>query len=140
MTDFNVQTQLQQSEINGLYQEIEELKNKRIKIKDEIDKKTEKIIQHILKHGNVIAYKDNIPHVLTVNNARTKKFDKSALATDLEVSASELNLIGVAELVEERRISSDRLKEYEYEDTTQKLKARKARKTDIELIFGGNRS
>lgn len=136
MTDFNVKTRIEQSEINGLFQEVEQLKKDRAKLKDAIDKKVDKIISHILKNGNVIAYKDDFPHVLTVANQQSKKFDKSGLANRLEVSVRELNLIGVAELVEEKRITSDELKKYEYEEINQKLKARKARKTDIELIFG----
>ncbi|MGN8647917.1 hypothetical protein ACTNEO_05180 [Gracilibacillus sp. HCP3S3_G5_1] len=135
--DINVRTQVQQSEINGLFQEVEKLKKDRIKLKEQIDAKTEKIISHILKHGNVLAYKDNMPHVLTVKNGETKKFDKAALATDLDISTKELNLIGVAELVENNRITAERLKEYEFYENTQKLKARKAKKSDIELILGG---
>ncbi|MGM8215150.1 hypothetical protein ACLIA0_06170 [Bacillaceae bacterium W0354] len=135
--DFNVNTEIKQSEINGLYQEVEELKKERAKLKDQIDNKTDKIIQHILNHGKVIAYKDNVPHVLLVKNGQATKFDKSRLANDLDISTRELNLIGVAELVEEGRISAKKLKDYEYEEATQKLKARKAKKTDMELILGG---
>ena len=135
--DFNVNTEIKQSEINGLYQQVEELKKQRANLKDQIDAKTEKIIKHILEHGKVIAYKDNVPHVLMVKNSQVKKFDKSKLANDLDVSSRELNLIGVAELVEENRITSSKLKDYNYEETVQKLKARKATKGDMELILGG---
>ncbi|PWA08628.1 hypothetical protein DCC39_14405 [Pueribacillus theae] len=137
--DVNVQTNIKQSEINGLYQEVESLKKQRIQLKENIDKKTDKIISHILKHGNVLAYKDNVPHVLTVKNGKTKKFDKSALANDLDVTIKELDLIGIAELVEENRVTAQKLKDYEYDEPTQKLKARKAKKSDIELILGGPR-
>jgi len=135
----NVNTEIKQSEINGLFQEVEQLKKDRIKIKDQIDKKTDTIINHILKHGNVIAYKDDMPHVLTVKNVTSRKFDKSKLATDMDMTQSELDLIGIAELVEERRLTSKTLDEYYYDEATQKLKARKAKKVDIELIFGGRR-
>ncbi|WP_062322637.1 hypothetical protein [Halolactibacillus sp. JCM 19043] len=135
--DINVQTHLKQSEINGLYQEIEDLKKQRTRLKETIDTKTEKIIKHILKHGNVIAYKEDVPHVLTVKLARTTKFDKSALSNDLNVPQKELDLVGVAELVEGNRITSQKLSGYYYEDQAQKLNARKAKKSDIELIFGG---
>lgn len=135
----NVNTQIKQSEINGLFQEVEQMKKDREKLKDQSDSKTEKIISHILKNGNVIAYKDNLPHVLTVKNSISRKFDKSQLAADMEMTTKELDLIGIAELVESGKISSKKLEEYYYDEPTQKLKARKAKKSDIELIFGGAR-
>ncbi len=135
--DINVQTQVQQSEINGLFNEVEQLKKERAKIKDTIDLKIEKIISHILKNGNVLAYKDNVPHVLTVKNGTTTKFDKGKLAEDTDRTQKELNYVGVAELVEENKVSSEKLNEYFYDEPKQTLKARKAKKADIELIFGG---
>ena len=135
--DIDVNTHLKQSEINGLYNEMEQLKNQRKRLKETIDKKEEKIIKHILKHGNVLAYKDDVPHVLTVKNGHATKFDKAALAIDTERTQKELNPVGIAELVEEKRISSDELEKYFYQEPTQKLKARKAKKSDIELITGG---
>lgn len=137
MNDFNVKTNIQQSEINGLFQEVESLKKQRTQMKESIDAKVEKIISHILKNGNVLAYKDDQPHVLTVTNGQTTKFDKSLLASDLEVTVKELDYVGVAEMVEEKRVTSEKLNEYFYQEPTQKLKARKAKKVDIELIFGG---
>ncbi|WP_052400793.1 hypothetical protein [Oceanobacillus jeddahense] len=139
MNDLNVRTEIKQSEINGLFQEVEQLKKDRTRMKETIDKKTEKIISHILKNGNVLAYKNDMPHVLTVKNVEVKKFDKSALAADLDMTAKELNLIGVAELVERNRITSERLKEYEFYENDQRLKVTKAKKRDMELILGGPR-
>jgi len=139
MNDLNVRTEIKQSEINGLFQEVEQLKKDRSRMKETIDKKTEKIISHILKNGNVLAYKDDFPHVLTVKNVEVKKFDKSSLATDLDMTAKELNLIGVAELVERNRITSEKLNEYEFYENDQRLKANKAKKRDMELIMGGPR-
>lgn len=133
--DFNVRMNKQQSEINGLYQEVEELKNERKKLKEKIDTKTDKIISQILNHGKVIAYKNNEPHVLLVRNSKVTKFDKSQLADDLGVTQKDLDLIGVAELVEEKRVTAVKLKEYEYDEDVQKLKARKATKADMELIL-----
>ncbi|MCG1029283.1 hypothetical protein J5S49_13380 [Virgibacillus halodenitrificans] len=135
--DINVRTQVQQSEINGLYNEMEQIKNQRKNLKESIDKKEEKIISHILKHGNVLAYKDNVPHVLTVKNGQTTKFDKSSLANDLGVTVSELDYVGVAEFVENKKLTSQKLNEYYYQEPKQTLKARKAKKSDIELILGG---
>lgn len=135
--DINVRTQINQSEINGLYQEMETIKKERTRMKENMDKKEEKIISHILKHGNVIAYKDDVPHVLTVKNGESTKFDKSSLAGKLGVTQKELDYVGVAEFVENKKLTSKELNDYYYQEPTQKLKARKAKKTDIELLFGG---
>jgi hypothetical protein len=132
--DVNVNVHFKQSEINGLFQEVEELKRQRALLKEEIDKKVDKIIRHIQKNGNVIAYKNNVPYVLSIKQKISKKFDKSQLANDVGKSTSELNLIGVAELVEERKITSQQLKQYEHEEANLVLKARKAKKSDIDLL------
>jgi len=132
--DVTIGVNYKQSEINGLFNEIEELKKERANLKEVIDSKTDRIIKHILQNGNVLAYKDNEAHVLIVKNRTTKLFDKSQLAVDTDRSPRDLNLIGVAELIEERRTSSVRLKDYQYEESKQVLKARKAKKSDIELL------
>lgn len=132
--DINVKVNFKASEINGMFKEVEEMKRERAHLKDQIDKKTERIIKHILENGNVLAYKDDRPYVLTVKSRTTKTFDKSQLASDTGKSTTELNLIGVAELVEEQKTSSEQLKRYRYEEVKQVLKARKAKKSDIELL------
>lgn len=137
--DVNVNTHMKQSEINGLYNDMESLKNERKRLKESIDQKEEKIIKHILEHGNVMAYKDNVPHILTIKNSNTNKFDKAKLADDTGKTQKELNYIGVAELVEEKKVSSEQLEEYFYEEPKQSLKARKAKKSDMELMFGGRK-
>lgn len=137
--DVNVNTHMKQSEINGLYNDMESLKNERKRLKESIDQKEEKIIKHILEHGNVMAYKDNVPHILTIKNSNTNKFDKAKLADDTGKNQKELNYIGVAELVEEKKVSSEQLEEYFYEEPKQSLKARKAKKSDMELMFGGRK-
>jgi hypothetical protein len=137
--DFNVNTEIKQSKINGLYQEVEAMKRDRAALKERIDTNTAEIIQHIVKNGNVIAYKDNTPYVLTVKDTVSKKLDKDQLAIDLDVSKSYIDLFGVAQLVEEGKLTAEKLKTYEYEEPTQKLSARKAKKSDMELIFGGKR-
>lgn len=136
--DVNINAHMKQSEINGLYNEMEQLKNKRKQDLELIQTKEDQIIKHILKHGNVIAYKDNVAHVLTVKNGSTRKFDKAKLADDVGRSQSELNVVGIAEIVEDKKISSKQLEDYFYEEPTQKLKARKAKKSDMELL-GGSR-
>lgn len=137
--DITIDVNLKQSEINGLFNEIEEMKRKREQLKSSMDKKTEKIIDHIIKHGNVLAYKNNEPHVLTVKQGSTKKFDKASLATDMGETQSSLNVIGIAELVEQNRVTSEKLNSYFYEEPNQTLKSRKAKKNDIELLTRGGR-
>lgn len=132
--DLNVMVNYKGSEINGLFNEVEQLKKQRTALKEQIDKKTDKIIRHILEHGNVLAYKDNTPYILTVVGKTSKTFDKSQLATDTGVTVSELNPIGIAELVEEQKTSSAQLKKYVHEEVKQVLKARKAKKSDLELL------
>jgi|SRR5690625_1434814 len=138
--DVNVNTHMKQSEINGLYNEMEELKTKRKRMKDTIDTKEDKIIKHILEHGNVMAYKDNVPHILTVRHSDTNKFDKAKLADDTNRTQKELNYVGVAELVEEQKLSSEQLEEYFYKEPKQTLKARKAKKSDMELLRSSGRA
>lgn len=132
--DVNVNVNFKASEINGLFNEIEQLKKQRKALKEEIDQKTEKIIQHILKNGNVLAYKNDKPHILSVVARTSKKFDKSELATDTGKTPSELNLIGVAELVEEKKTTSEQLKKYQHEELKQVIKARKAKPSEIDLL------
>lgn len=137
--DVNVNTHLKQSEINGLFNEMEQLKKQRKKYLDLINQKEDQIINHILEHGNVLAYKDDFPHILTVVNSHTRKFDKAKLADDVGRTQSELDVIGIAEIVEENKISSKELKEYYFEEPTQKLKARKAKKSDMDLLRSSGR-
>ena len=114
--DITIDVNFKQSEINGLFNEIEELKRQRVHLKEAIDKKTATIIHHIKQSGNVLAYKNNEPYVLMVKMRTTKKFDKSSLATDTDRTSSELNLIGIAELVETQKTSSEQLKKYQFEE------------------------
>lgn len=132
--DVNINVNYQGSEINGLFQEVEELKKQRAALKEQIDFKTEKIIKHILKHGNVLAYKNDRPHILSVVGRPTTKFDKSQLANDTGKTPAELNLIGVAELVENNKTSSAKLKGYQHEEVKQVLKTRKAKKSDLDVL------
>lgn len=130
---------MRESEINGLYNEVEQLKNKRKQDLELVKKKEERIIDHILEHGNVLAYKDNEAHILTVKNGTTKKFDKGRLADELGLTQRDLDVIGMAEIVEQGQVSSEQLEDYFYEEDTQKLHARKARKSDMELLRSGGR-
>lgn len=137
--DVNVNTRMKESEINGLYNEMEQLKNKRRQDLELIQTKEGQIINHILNHGNVLAYKDNVAHILTVKNSHSRKFDKGQLANDVGRTQAELNVVGIAEIVEEKKVSSEKLGEYFYEEPTQKLKARKAKQSDMELLLSSGR-
>lgn len=134
--DINVNVNMKESEINGLFNQVEELKKQRTSIAEQIEMKTEQIIEHIIKNGNVLAYKNNEPHVLTVGSRWTNKFNKAQLASDTGTSEAELNYVGVAELVEGQQVSAERLKDYYKEEAKQVLKARKAKKSDMELLLG----
>lgn len=134
--DINVNVNMKESEINGLFNQVEELKKQRTAIAEQIEMKTEQIIEHIIKNGNVLAYKNNEPHVLTVGSRWTNKFNKAQLANDTGTSEQELNYVGVAELVEGQQVSAERLKDYYKEEAKQVLKARKAKKSDMEILLG----
>lgn len=136
MNDLQINTQIQQSEANGLYQQIEDIKRKRANLKDEQDKLEAKLFDHIQKHGKVLAYKNDMPYVLTVGNVTKSVLNKKELAEELEVPQKDLNTQGIAELVEEQRLTSDMIRSATYSESDLKLKARKAKKSDIELIFG----
>lgn len=132
--DINVNVNMSESEINGLFNQLEEMKRQRQVLKDQIDVKTEKIIQHIIDHGNVLAYKNDVPHILTIGSRFTNKFNKAQLASDTGTSEKELNYVGVAELVEVKTVTSEKLKSYYQEEPKRVLKARKAKKSDLELL------
>ena len=136
MNDIDIKTNLKKSEVNGLYNEIEVSKNKRKEMKEIEDTKTLKIIEHIEKNGSVLAYKNDTPHILTVKKGTSKKFDRAALAQDTQSFPAALNAVGIAELVEDRKITSKKLQEYFYTEPTTKLHAKKANKNDIAILGG----
>lgn len=136
MNDLQINTQIQHSEANGLYQKIEDIKRQRANLKEQQDNLEGKLFDHIQKHGKVLAYKNNIPYVLTVGSVTKSVLNKKELAEELEVPQKDLNTQGIAELVEEQRLTSDMIRSATYSESDIRLKARKARKSDIELIFG----
>lgn len=136
MNDIQINTQIQQSEANGLYQQIEDFKRQRANLKDQQDKLEDKLFEHIQKHGKVLAYKNDTPYVLTVGKVTKSVLNKKELAEELEVPQKDLNTQGIAELVEEQRLTSDMIRSATYSESDLKLKARKAKRSDIELIFG----
>lgn len=132
--DVNINVNYKASEISGLFNEVEQMKRKRSVLKESIDKKTDEIIRHIQKNGNVLAYKGDVPHVLSVAGRTSTKFDKSAFAEKVDRPQSELNAIGIAEVVEDKLITSSEMEKFLVDETKQVLKARKAKKSDIDLL------
>lgn len=134
MDDMQIRTVIRQSQANGLYQQMQDIKRERENLKLKHDRLEDKLIDEIKKNGNVIAFKDDTPHVLTVGLRTSTKLDKSEVAEAIGVSQKELNALGIARLVEEGTLSSSTLENAMHTETEEKLKARKAKKTDLELI------
>lgn len=126
------------AKINGLFNEIEVLKNERKRDMDLIKMKEEAILKTLKVGQEVIVYKNDEPYILTVNVKRSTKFDKSLLADDIGVSQSKLNIPGVAELTEEGKIASSNLENYWTEEEKEKLSTKKATKQDVERLMQTN--
>lgn len=132
--DENIQVNFKPSTVNGLFNELNEMKKQKSHLEDAIEIKTRKIIDEIEKNGNMIAYKFDVPYVLSIGTRNSIKLNKEDLANDVGVSQSELNLIGVAELVEERKLTSDQIKSSQYAESKRVLKARKASKKEVDVL------
>ena len=122
------------SKINALFNEIEALKTER-KRKMELIKTKEEEILNTLKVGQeVIVYKNDEPYILTINIKKTTKFDKAELADDVGVSQASLNIPGVAELTEKRKITYNSLEKYWKKEEEPKLKIKRATQKDVERL------
>ncbi|QJT70366.1 hypothetical protein [Microcystis phage MaeS] len=132
--DIDVSVQMKPSQANGLFQEIEDIKRQRLMLKDKLDAKTEELADYILKNGNIIAYKNDVPYVVTVGSKENTVFNKAQLSSDTGESESNLNLVGIAKLVEDHRVSSETLKDYYQVNSKPAIKARKAKKKDLEMF------
>lgn len=136
MNDLQIQTHIAQSQANGKFQRMQEIKREREKLKLESDKLQESLIQHIEKNGKVLAFKDNVPHILQVGMRTTTKFDKAKLAVDLGEAQKDLTTVRLAQLVEEKRLTAQQIEELMYTESDTTLKSRKASKNDLSLILG----
>lgn len=134
MNDIDVSVQMKPSQVNGLFQQIEDMKRQRLVLKEQIDAKTEEIIDYIVKNGNVLAWKNDQAFILTVGSKEQNVFNKAQLAADTGVAENALNMLGIVELVEDNRTSSEQLKDYYQIQSKPALKARKAKKKDIEMF------
>ncbi len=136
MNDIQIRTTIAQSEANGLYQKLNDIKKSIAKLEEQAEDVKYELIKSIKTHGKVLAYKDNIPYILTVSTSNSNRLDKKGLAEDIGVSASELNTVGIVELTESKNLSSTLVKSHIHSVPEEKLKERKAKRSDIELIFG----
>ncbi len=123
------------AKINGLFNDIESRKSERKKIGDIIKAKEEEIINALEVGQEVIVYKNDKEHVLTVKVKRSTKFDKSELANDIGVSQTKLNIPGVTELTEKGKLNSSNLDKYWTEEEDLALKVRRASKKDVERLM-----
>lgn len=123
------------AKINGLFNDMEDLKNQRKRDMEVIKTKEEQILQLLSVGQEVIVYKNNEPYVLFINVRRSTKFDKEQLANDIGVSQSRLNIPGVAELTEKGKITTTKLENYWNEEEELKLKAKKATQKDIDRLL-----
>lgn len=123
------------AKINGLFNDMEDLKNQRKRDMEVIKTKEEQILQLLSVGQEVIVYKNNEPYVLFINVRRSTKFDKEQLANDIGVSQSRLNIPGVAELTEKGKITTTKLENYWNEEEELKLKAKKATQKDVDRLL-----
>lgn len=136
MDDLQIQTHIAQSAANGKFQRMQEIKRQRETLKAEYDSIQDSLIDHIEKHGKVLAFKDNVPHILQVGLRTTTKFDKATLASDLGEAQKDLTTVRLAQLVEEGAITSQQIQDLMHVERDTVLKARKASKNDMSLILG----
>lgn len=134
INDIDVSVQMKPSQANGLFQQIEDMKRQRLVLKEQIDTKTEELVDYIIKNGNVLAWKNDQAFILTVGSKEQNVFNKAQLAADTGVAENALNMLGIVELVEDQRTSSEQLKDYYQIQSKTALKARKAKKKDIEMF------
>lgn len=135
--DYNVQTMLRDSKGNGLFNQLRALKSQRANLDAMIEDVSEQLIKVVEAEGKVIAHVDGepLPYVLTVKSTSRRVLDKETLATDVGVSKNSLNTEGFVELASEQKLTPETLKEYYYQETGKQLSARKAKKSDLEIIF-----
>lgn len=136
MDDLQIQTHIAQSAANGKFQRMQEIKRQRETLKAEYDSIQDNLIDHIEKYGKVLAFKDNVPHILQVGLRATTKFDKATLASDLGEAQKDLTTVRLAQLVEEGAITSQQIQDLMHVERDTVLKARKASKNDMSLILG----
>jgi hypothetical protein len=134
MEDIDVTVNMKASGASGLFNEIEEMKSKRLMMKEQIDSKTEALIKYIAENGNIIAYKNDVPYILTVGSRTAIQFNKPQLSSDTGVSESDLNLVGIVRLVEDKQTSSKQLEDYYQATAKTVIKPRRAKKKDLELF------
>ena len=122
------------AKVNALFNEIEELKNERKRMMELIKNKEEQIMRLLSVGQEVIVYKDDKPHILSIKIKNTTKFNRADLASDIGVPQNKLNIPGVAELTEKRLITSQSLEKYWTEESEPKIHVKKATELDVERL------
>lgn len=137
VTDFNIQTLKKESQANGKFNEMRALKRQIANLQEKLEDVVDELITTVEREGKLIAWTDGepMPYVLTVKHGERNVLDKASLAEDLGVSASSLNTVAFVELGNEQIVTPETLKEHSYKESTKQLSARKAKKSDLELIF-----
>ncbi|MED3648532.1 hypothetical protein P4637_17510 [Halalkalibacterium halodurans] len=120
------------SEVNARFREIQELKTNRSNLKTQEDQRLEAIMAYVKKNGPVLVYKGDKAILLEIKPKTTKKLDKQALAESLGMAVKQLSAATMAKLVEQGKLTSQRIAEFETVEVTDRLSQRKARKREIE--------
>lgn len=135
--DYNVQTVIRDSKGAGLYNKVLGLRAAKKNLEEQLEDAVEQLLDVVESEGTVIAYKDGepMPYILNVSRGTRSVLDKETLAADLGVAQSDLNAEGYVELGNENKLTPERLKEYKHEEITRKLSARKAKKSELQIIY-----
>ena len=108
------------------------LKADRSAISENLKQLTEHLIDYVKTTGPILVYKNDRPVMLSTVHKITQKLNKEALADDLGVTAKNLTPVKIAKLVEEKKLTSEKIKGYEEEEFSVKLQTRKAKKEEID--------
>lgn len=104
--------------------------NEIIKRADEEKQLLKQSISQIMKENHIYEHRvqlnDNYDVKVTLGDRTTKKVDKEELANDLGISIEAAGKKDILiKLTEEGRLTHDRYKQYEYEDTRETVSIRK---------------
>lgn len=135
--DYNIQTMLRESEGNGLFNKMRSLKSQIASLNEQLESVTDSLIAVVEREGKVVAHVDGevLPYILTVKYAKRTILNKEELAVDLGVTQSNLNTKGFVELGNEQKVTPKMIEDYSYTEEGKRLSIRKAKKSDLEMIY-----
>jgi len=135
--DYNIQTMLRESKGNGLFNKMRSLKSQIASMNDQLESVMDDLISVVEKEGKVVAHVDGevLPYILTVKPSERSVLDKKELADNLGVTESVLNTKGFVELANEKKVTPQMIEEYSYKQPSKRLSVRKAKKSDLEMIY-----